>query len=412
VHVDRWSGGQYSLYRVALGSFVCWHFLSLLPYGEEVFAAGGVLEQAALSPYIGVLPNPLAVWDSAFGVGVLLVLGALACLALAVGYLDRIGALVAAVILAWLFQRNPLIANPSLPLLGWLLLMHVFVPSRPYGSLAAHLHGGADPGWRLPQHLHLAAWVMLALAYSYSGYSKLYSPSWVGGDSIRLVLENPLARDHALRTLALATPPLCLQLLTWTVLGVELLFAPLALLRGLRPWLWLAMLGAQFGFLVFLNFADLTLPMLLAHLLTFDPRWVARRVPTTAAVVLFDGSCAFCHACVRLAAMEDQRARLSFAPLQGPTAIHVLEGRALADRGDSIVVVVAGDAPALRSRAVAAILERLGGVWYVLGRALRLLPRSLADRAYDTVGRVRLRLGGHVDACPLPAASHAARLLP
>ncbi|MCC7097841.1 MAG: hypothetical protein IT472_11770 [Thermomonas sp.] len=74
-------------------------------------------------------------------------------------------ALLAALVLAWLFQRNPLIANPSLPLLGWLLLLHAFVPPRPCGSLAARVHGAADPNWRLPRHLHLAAWVMLALCY-------------------------------------------------------------------------------------------------------------------------------------------------------------------------------------------------------------------------------------------------------
>lgn len=408
---DAWSGGQYSLYRGALGAFLCLHFLQLLPYAGEVFAAGGVLASADLSPYIGVVPNPLAHRDSPSMVVALLAGGALCGAALALGFLDRVGALLAALILAWLFQRNPLIANPSLPLLGWMLLLHAFVPPRPHGSLAARIHGGADPNWRLPRHLHLAAWVMLALCYSYSGYTKLLSPSWLAGDTIALVLENPLARDHALRGVLLALPPLCLQLLTWGVLVVELLFAPLALVRALRPWLWLAMLLVQFGFLIFLDFADLTTPMLLVHLLTFDPRWIAARVPSRPLLVLFDGGCAFCHASVRLAAMEDQRQLLQFAPLGGSTAAAALATVSQDWQGDSIVVID-GHQRAVKSRAVIAILERLGGLWWLLARALRLLPRGLADLGYDGVGRIRYRLAGRIDGCPLLPPTIAARLLP
>ena len=412
MHADAWSGGQYSVYRIALGVFLGVHFLMLLSYAGEVFAAGGMLASAELSPYIGVLPNPLAWNDSALMVQVLLAIGTLGGAALAIGYLDRAGALIAALILAWLFQRNPLIANPSLPLLGWMLLLHAFVPSRPYGSLAARLRGGADPDWRLPRHLHLAAWVMLALCYSYSGYTKLLSPSWLAGDTIALVLENPLARDHALRTTLLALPPVCLQALTWGVLLVELLFAPLALLRELRPWLWIAMLLVQFGFLVFLDFADLTLPMLLIHLLTFDPRWVAARVPKRPLLVLFDGGCAFCHATVRLAAMEDQRHLLRFAPLDGCTAADALHDRPRDWSGDSIVAVDGRRPLQVKSQAVVAILLRLGGLWWLLGQALRMLPRRLADGAYDGIGQVRYRLAGRVDACPLPLPAVLARLLP
>src|SRR5687767_10985547 len=134
---SSWTAGHYSAYRALLGVFLIVHFAMLLPYGAEVFAAGGTLSAAALSPYIGVLPNPLAWFDSPASVTALLILGIASGWLLAIGYCDRIAAVVAALLLAWLFQRNPLIANPSLPLLGWLLVLHLFVPPRPYGSLAA-----------------------------------------------------------------------------------------------------------------------------------------------------------------------------------------------------------------------------------------------------------------------------------
>ncbi len=409
---DRWTGGQYSLYRALLGSYLVVHFAMLLPYAAEVFGAGGAVAQGSMSPLFGVLPNPLALNEGALAVTALVGLGALCGLAVAVGWGDRVCSVLAALILGWLFQRNPLIANPSLPMLGWLLLLHAFVPPRPFGSMAGRLRG-TDPDWRLPTHLFLAAWVILALSYSYSGWTKLESPSWVDGNTIRLVLENPLARDHLLREWVLATPPGFLQLLTWLVMCLELLFAPLALIRRLRPWLWLAMLLAQCGFLVFLNFADLTFPMLLVHLLTFDPAWLAQYERQEPATLLFDGSCAFCHATVRLAAHEDPRRRLHFAPLDGETAREILCSDKLPLMGDSIVVVDTEGRHAYKSRAVLAVLERLGGLWLLVAWLLRATPRRYADWGYDLVGRWRYRIGGHLEpgVC-IVANGTADRMLP
>ena len=397
---EPWTGGQYSLYRALLGAYLITHFTMLIPYGAEVFGAGGAVASASLSPYIGALPNPLAILDSPAGVTTLLGIGALCALALAAGWFDRVGAILAALILGWLYQRNPLIANPSLPLVGFLLVLHAFVPPRPFGSLAAVRAGGAEREWRLPAHLHSAAWVVLAVSYSHSGITKLFSDSWTDGQTIRLVLENPLARDHALRDVVLALPPIFLELLTWSVLWIEVLFAPLVLFRRLRPLMWATMLAAQLGFLVFLDFADLTFPMLLAHLLTFDPRWIERAIPKTPAVLLFDGQCAFCHATVRLALMEDAHERLKFAPLAGKTGEKWLAGIERDWRGDSIVLIDSRG-HAVKSRAVAGVLEYMGGLWWMLGKLLRAIPRPVADAGYDLVGRARYRLAGQITACPL-----------
>lgn len=405
---ETFTGGQYSLYRALLGAFLVVHFAMLLPYGAEVFARDGLLSSATLSPYIGALPNPLAWFDSFVGVSILLAAGLLSGLALAIGWFDRIAATVAALILGWLFQRNPLIANPSLPLVGWLLLMHVFVPPRPYGSIAALRVGGADPAWRLPRHLQLAAWTVLALAYTHSGYTKLLSDSWIDGQTIRLVLENPLARDHALRELLLATPPIVLEVLTWSVLWIEVLFAPIVLSRRLRPILWTAMLLAQLGFLCLLNFADLTFPMLLAHLITFDPAWVRRWMPKGKGVLLFDGNCAFCHATVRFALAEDRDARVRYAPLTSDLACKITANLPRTWKGDTIILIDERG-HATKSRAVAGVLEHLGGLWWLLGRLLRLVPRAIADTAYDAVGRIRYKLGSyHSASCPILPSSRIA----
>ena len=81
---------------------------------------------------------------------------------------------------------------------------------------------------------------MLSLSYTYSGYTKLISPSWIDGSAFRDVLENPLARDTIFRGWILGMPEVILKLFTWAGLFLELAFLPLALFRRIRPWLWLA----------------------------------------------------------------------------------------------------------------------------------------------------------------------------
>jgi predicted DCC family thiol-disulfide oxidoreductase YuxK len=386
------TGGQYSLYRAFLGAFMTVHFAHLLPWASEVFGRGGVVSEPSFSPLMAALPQFLHVLDSPLAVGLLLSVGAIAGLLIAVGYGDRAAALGCALLLAYLHARNPLIANPSLPMLGWLLVAHAFTPPRPHGSLAA-ARRGVNAAWRLPVEIYASAFVVLALSYSYSGYTKLYSPGWVSGDAIAEVLRNPLARDHALRDLLLGLPPIFLKALTWFVIAVELLFAPLAVFRCLRFGLWLAMLAIQFGFLLFLDFADLTAPMLLVHLLTFDPRWIKPDAPAT---LLYDGQCGFCHANVRFALIEDAQSRLQFASLQSRGGTDLSSIVLIDDRGIEY----------RRSDAAIGVLRRLGGYWWLVGSLISLVPTTLRDRVYDVIGRLRYTLGQRfaADTCPvLPA---------
>lgn len=393
--------GQYRIVRILLGAYLLVHFLHLLPWGAEVFARGGTIAQARLSPLMGVLPNPLMLSDAPWMVTLLLSAGIAGAIALIAGRASRIAAMLVACVLAWLYARNPLIANPALPVVGWMLLFHACLPlPRTLEERAA---------WRVPPSMVVASWVLLAAAYTYSGYTKLLSPSWVSGDAIAYVLQNPLARDHVLRAW-LADQEGLLRALTWGVLYLELAFAPLALSSRLRPWLWLGMLGAQFGFLIFLRFADLTFPMLLIHLLTFDPRWV--RGSATQATLYYDGECGFCHRLVRLAALEDGRGLIRFAPLQGRDAAAKSLRLPMHGAGDSIVLLAADGNVAMRSDAAIEILLRLGGLWTVIGAVLILVPRLLRDAVYDGVGRVRRVLSPKPETwCPVLPASVQARWL-
>jgi hypothetical protein len=103
---------------------------------------------------------------------------------------------------------------------------------------------------------------------------KLLSPSWIDGTAFFHILNNPLARPGIIRDAPLHVPRVWLQIATWTSLAAELIFLPMSLGLTTRKVAWLAMSGLQIAILCVVNFADLTLAMLLAHLFTFDPRWL------------------------------------------------------------------------------------------------------------------------------------------
>lgn len=401
---NGWTGGQYSAFRAIFGLYLVIHFLHLLPWAPELFSFQGVLPHASDSPLIHLFPNIFAVFDSPGAVRLFLAVAAALSVLFAVGWWDRAAAVVLWYLWACLIGRNPLIANPGLPYIGWLLLTHAFLPAAPFGSLGAR--GRPDPGggWRMPPAIFAAAWILMALGYSYSGAMKLSSPSWIDGSAFHHVLENPLARPTFLRVWLLSLPPVLLQCATWGALGMELLFAPLALVRRLRPWIWSAMLLMHFGLFALVDFVDLTIGMVILHLFTFDPAWIAPWHAADGTEALFyDGHCGLCHRAVRFVLAEDPSgAAFRFAPLQGETFEQRVPPERRAELPDSIVVETHDGALLVRSAAFIHILRRLGGAWRVLAAILAVVPRPVRDAVYDFVARVRYRIFGRPDdVCPL-----------
>lgn len=377
---NGWTRHQYALVRGALGLYLMIHFAGLLPWGGELFAAGGVLPADA-SPLFSLFPSVLRVWDDPLAVLGLLAGGTVCGGLLVAGRTDRAAALGAWYVLACLYARNPLIANPSLPYVGWLLLAHALIAPPREIDLARP--------WRMPDVVHAAGWIALAVGYSYSGLHKLSSPSWLDGSALADVLANPLARGNDLVRLLASAPAGLLRALAWGALALELLFVPLALSRRLRPWLWGAMLTMHASLLAVVDFADLTWGMLLMHAFTFDPGWVRGREEGTDRV-FYDGSCGLCQWWVQFLLQEDRRrAALSFAPLGGKSFASELSEAQRRRLPDSVVVLTAQGELLTRSSAVRRMLERLGGVWTPLADVLGAVPRPLLDAAYDAVAAAR-----------------------
>lgn len=268
-----WSGPLYSSFRLLFGLYLAVHFAGLLPWGAEVFSGAGVISDGQASPLFAWFPSPLQRDDRPWVVTAMVTLGLVAAVAFAAGFRDRWAAAIAWFVLACLFARNPLISNPSLPHVGWLLLAHTLIPKGPLGSFDHWLGRRPKEPWHMPRGVFVAAWIVMALAYSYSGYTKLSSPSWWDGTAMFWVLENPLARTTALRAGLLQLPMPLWQGITWGALGLELCFAPLALFKRTRPLAWTAMVAMHIGLLLLIDFSDLTIGMLILHGFTFHPSW-------------------------------------------------------------------------------------------------------------------------------------------
>lgn len=116
-------------------------------------------------------------------------------------------------------------------------------------------------------------------------------------------------------------------------------------------------------------------------------------------VLLFDGECGLCQACVRFLVKLDEHRRLRFAPLQGAPAQAYLRAQGLPTRDfDSLVFVPDWTRPApgayrLRTDGALGACAVAGGVGRELAN-LRALPAWFRDAIYRVVARSRFALFG------------------
>ena len=117
-------------------------------------------------------------------------------------------------------------------------------------------------------------------------------------------------------------------------------------------------------------------------------------ITTTNALIFYDGTCATCQGFIRFLLNRDKKRFFRYASLQGETAQRLLPRRYYDI--DSLVYF----APMTKiftdqSTAVLTILEQLGGVYRLVGRLGRLVPRPFRDFVYKQWARQRHRFKAH-----------------
>ncbi len=123
-------------------------------------------------------------------------------------------------------------------------------------------------------------------------------------------------------------------------------------------------------------------------------------------LLLYDGTCGFCNATVRLILRYDRKGILRFAALESARGRGILAEHPELEGVDSVVWIEAGGSGSrviTRSAAALRVAAYLGGVWR-LALVGSVIPAPLRDRLYDLVARHRHRLARGAARCVTPPA--------
>jgi predicted DCC family thiol-disulfide oxidoreductase YuxK len=132
-------------------------------------------------------------------------------------------------------------------------------------------------------------------------------------------------------------------------------------------------------------------------------------IPREKLLLLFDGQCPLCLASVRFLLARDHKDKLRFASLQEESIQSFLVERNLLAM-DTLVGLRQGKV-FVYSRAVAAALYELGGIWRILSKVIGLFPANIADGVYRFIARHRLRIFRKKEYCQLPDPSQANKFI-
>jgi len=128
-------------------------------------------------------------------------------------------------------------------------------------------------------------------------------------------------------------------------------------------------------------------------------------------VLFYDGVCAMCNGIVKAMLRWDRDERFYFAPLQGSTAELARSLHADFPTELETVVYVRHGEVFVRSRAAALAMAEVPYPAKALSW-VRFLPVALTDLVYGWIARIRYRVFGKYDQCPLPPERHRTRFLP
>ena len=142
----------------------------------------------------------------------------------------------------------------------------------------------------------------------------------------------------------------------------------------------------------------------------FPPTWFKISQPQTKAILFYDGTCAFCHAIVRFVIVRDRNDLLTFSPLQGET---IKEKNIDIVDFDSIILYTQNGETLYKSDASIALFQRLGGLWFIMAKISKFIPKVLRDAVYDLIAKIRYKLAGKIEdkTCPLLAKNYQSKIL-
>jgi predicted DCC family thiol-disulfide oxidoreductase YuxK len=131
--------------------------------------------------------------------------------------------------------------------------------------------------------------------------------------------------------------------------------------------------------------------------------------PGSNAIILFDGTCAFCERSVRLIATRDNGYH-RFGASQNAEGRALLEQFGTSRDAARSIVLIDNDQIYLRSDAVLRIASRMNAPWKY-ATVFLWVPRPIRDLVYRIVSAIRIRIAGSSNACEIPPQEIRQRLI-
>ena len=264
----------FAMFRVIFGLYLTIHFLQIHPVASELFSNKGVIKDTSLLPAYNKIPLFLLSYDDEFIIQSFLKLLICSSIMFTLGYYRRLNALF--LFYGWisLLNRNPLISNPSLGYIGWMMLACAIIPKgERIGFLLSEKQRQEEKiKWEMPDVIYYGMWIIIGISYTASGLHKLQCPDWINGTALNYILDGPMARQNFIVKFLLLNP-LLIKVMTWASLFLEISCMFLGTFNKTRKYYWFMFMGFHLGILATINFADLTYGMLIVHLFTFDASW-------------------------------------------------------------------------------------------------------------------------------------------
>lgn len=254
-------GRLVACWRVLFGLSLAWFSLMLWPHLDELFTNHGLQINNKLSfGSIGSMTTIRLLWSGVIATS----------LCIASGFLVAPAAAACWLLLMLSWNANVLSRSPEMPLVHLSLLLLAICPLRTTRAPLATGSAGIAPIARA------VAWAAFAVVYATAGLTKLAyeDSSWVDGSALYHVLNESTFRRLWYGDF-FAQPSWFLQCGTWASLLLELLALPLVLFHRGRCVVLLISFSMHAIASLFLNLAEVSVHLLVFHLLLIDQRMIA-----------------------------------------------------------------------------------------------------------------------------------------
>lgn len=128
------------------------------------------------------------------------------------------------------------------------------------------------------------------------------------------------------------------------------------------------------------------------------------------AIVLFDGTCAFCEKSVRFIAARDRQGYFRFGASQSAGGAKLLERFGGVSESARTIILIEDGQIFDRSTATLLIARRLTFPWR-LASIFLVVPRPLRDAVYRLVATVRYHIAGKSNVCAIPPPEILGRMI-